>query len=80
MPIADAATPAPTYGHVRELEQPLDRAVLAVRAVQDGEDHVDVQAGHERFGGLRALLPRALDRKDGFVAGPRDEVDLAARR
>ena len=32
---ADAATPAPTYGTSSELEQPLHRAVLAERPVQD---------------------------------------------
>ena len=33
--------PGADVGHACELEQPLNGAVLAVRAVQDGEDDVD---------------------------------------
>ena len=43
MQSADAVTPAPTYGHVRELEQALDGSVLAERPVQHREDDVDAR-------------------------------------
>ena len=47
---ADAATPAPTYGDVRELEQPLHRPVLAERPVQDRQHDVDRAERRERPG------------------------------
>ena len=40
---AEASTPAPTYGHARELEQSLHGPVLAERAVQHREDDVDIR-------------------------------------
>ena len=43
MHAAEASTPEPTYGDVEQLEQPLDRAVLAERPVQDREDGVGVE-------------------------------------
>ena len=46
-PTAEASTPAPTYGHTGQLQQALEGAVLAVRAVQHGEDDVDLA---ERLG------------------------------
>ena len=45
---AEAATPAPTYGDVRELEQPLHRPVLAERPVQDRQHDVDRAERRER--------------------------------
>ena len=39
----EAATPAPTYGTPRELEQALHRPVLAERPVQDREHDVDAR-------------------------------------
>ena len=50
--------------HVGELEQPLDRAVLAVGSVQDREDHVEVEAGHDRLS--RAVRFAASDRSRGW--------------
>ena len=42
-----ASTPEPTYGNAGELEESLQRAVLAVRAVQQGKHDVDLA---ERLG------------------------------
>ena len=56
--------------HVGELEQALNRAVLAVWPVQDGEDDVEMQTGDRRLGRLGRRLRRALDRKDGLLARP----------
>ena len=42
----------PDVAHVGEVEQPLDRAVLAERAVQQGEDDVDLAEGARRLAGL----------------------------
>ena len=50
MQSAEAATPGADVGDAGELEQALDGAVLAERAVQDGQDDVD---GAERLGRLR---------------------------
>jgi hypothetical protein len=65
-------------GHVGQLEQSLNGAVLAVGPVQHGEDDVQVQAGDDRiaFGGIGAAA--AADRQDRLGAGPRDEMDLAS--
>jgi hypothetical protein len=65
-------------GYVGELEQTLNGAVFAVRTVQDRKDHVDVEPGHERFRRVRRLVLRALDREDGFVARPCDEVHFSS--
>ena len=75
---AEASTPEPTYGHAGELEQALDRAVLAVRAVQQREDDVD-RAEHARR--LAGLVHDQAAR--GRVAGEHDRgagaVDLGQR-
>ena len=52
---------------VGELEQTLDRAVLAVRAVQHREDHVEVEAGDDRLPPDRACRTCA-DRSRGCVS------------
>ena len=48
MPAADASTPAPTYGNVGQLEQALDRAVFAVRAMQHRKHHVELERAEHR--------------------------------
>ena len=50
MPAALAQHAGTDVGHAGELEQSLDGAVLAVRAVQDGED--DVDGGQELTGAV----------------------------
>ena len=56
--------------HVGELEQALYRAVLAVWAVQDREDDVEMETGDRRLGRLRRSPAAPLDRKDGLLARP----------
>ena len=58
-------------GDVRKLEQPLDRAVFAVRAMKHREDDVERKAGDCRVGA-------ALDRHDLLVARMRNQVGFAA--
>ena len=48
--------------HVRELEQALDGAVLAVRSVQHREDHVDVEPGDRASLGSAASGARLIER------------------
>ena len=48
MPTAEARTPAPTYGTIRELEQPLHRAVLASGPCSTGKHDVETQARSRR--------------------------------
>ena len=62
MPTAEASTPAADVGHVRQLEQSLDGAVLAVRAVQHREDDVEAEAGHGRRVRRRRRRAGARDR------------------
>ncbi len=49
---ADAEHARPDVAHVGELEQALDRAVLAERPVQQREDDVDLAEGARRLAGL----------------------------
>ena len=72
MQSAEAATPAPTYGDVRELEQALHRPVLAERPVEDRQDDVD---GAERRERARRRPERAASPPDRRL-GP----ELAACR
>jgi len=77
MPTAEPSTPAPTYATARELEHALNGAVLAVGAVQRGED--DVVAAHrrvERHRELEALLDGDL----GRVGVERDEPGISLGR
>ena len=70
MPAAEAAHAGAHEGHARELEQALDGAVLAERAVEDGE--VDVgprDHGAVRRGGAgRPRSPGLADEEDGRAA------------
>ena len=59
--------------HVRELEQALDRAVFAVRAVQHGKDDVEAEAGDDR------AVFAAIDREERVAARLRDEMRFARR-
>ena len=63
-PTAEASTPEPTYGHAGELQQALEGAVLAVRAVQHGEDDVDLAERLGHGAGL-AVDDLAVGRVDG---------------
>ena len=67
---AEAVTPGPDVADVGEVEQALDRAVLAERAVQEREDDVDLAEGARR-------LPGLVDH-EGAVGGARRDDD--ARR
>ena len=66
-------------GHVGELEQPLNRAVFTVGAVQHRKDDVEVQPGH---GGAAEIVVEpgraAIDRQHRLLARPRDHVHFAA--
>ena len=55
--------------HIGELEQPLDRSVFAVRAVQHGKHDVEPEAGHGR---LRCITP--IDGQERVATGMRDEM------
>ena len=78
MPTAEARTPQPTYGDVGQLEQPLNRAVLAVRSVQHRKDHVEAQSGERVAASARRRGRPAIDDEDRVVAGPRRQNDFAA--
>ena len=56
IPTADASDAGADVWDVGELEQTLDRAVLAIRPVQNWENHVEVQPGYDGFGWLGATL------------------------
>ena len=62
--------------HVGKLQQTLNRAVFAVRSVQDREDHVEIQPGDDR---LAFFVARGapIDRQDRFLARARHEVHFA---
>src|SRR5919202_2941538 len=60
--------PAPDIGDARELEHALDRAVLPIGAVQDGEDNV--HRAHSR--GRQLLLCPGRGGGDGSIGGARD--------
>ena len=62
MPTADASTPAPDVAHVGQLEQALQRAVLAERAVQQREDDVDLAEHARQLPGLEHLDVAVVDR------------------
>ena len=65
--------------HVGQLEQPLDRAVLAVRSVQHRKDDVEVEAGDDAPGPVRRRAAgAAIDREDRLLARPRHQVHFAA--
>ena len=68
---------AADIGDVGELEQPLHRAVFAIRTVQHREDHVETEAGHHRARAVLVTTGAAIDAQDRLVAGVRDEVHLA---
>ena len=72
MAAAEAKTPEPDVGDAGQLEQALERAVLAVGAVQQRQDDVDLAE-------LLGHLARLVDREPavGRVAG---EHDRGARR
>ena len=67
MAAAEAKTLAPTYGHAGHLQQALDGAVLAVRAVQRREDHVDAPSARGAVGRVEHHQPAR-----GRVAGQHD--------
>ena len=58
-------------GNVRELEQPLNRAVFAVGTMKHRKHHVEREAGDGRRGA-------ALDRHDLLIARMRKQVRFAA--
>ena len=67
--------------YVGQLQQALQRSVLAVRAMQDRKDHVERQAGYE--GALAVLTALGevavpLDGQDRFLAGSCDQVGFVA--
>ena len=62
MPTADASTPAPDVPHVGQLEQALQRAVLAERAVQQREHDVDLAEHARQLPGLEHLDVAVVDR------------------
>ncbi len=64
--------------HVGEFEQALHRAVLAVRPVQHREDHVEPDARDDRARFLVGAPVRPVDRQDGLLARPREQVHLAS--
>ncbi len=70
---------APHVGDVGELEQSLNGAVLAVRAVQHGEDHVQREARHGRRR-FCIVGPRRspIDENQRVVAGAWRQDDVAA--
>ena len=60
---------------VGELEQPLNRAVLAERAMQHGKDDVEAKAGHS--GAVVAFIGSSVDRDQRFIGRVGDEMRLA---
>ena len=86
MQSAEAATPAPTYGHAGELEQPLHRPVLAERPVQHREHDVDVAERRRRRSGRRRARAAPLlgsgaspRRARGGVAEPGSSAQRPSR-
>ncbi len=66
-------------GDVGELEESLDRSVLTERTVQHREDHIEIQARHQRLRPIVSMRgTRTVDREDRLFAGVSDEVDLAS--
>ncbi len=79
MPTADASTPRTDVGDVGEFQQPLNRAVLAVGAVEHGEDDVEAQP-RQRRRHLRVVAARlvSIDEDEGVVVGTRRQEHFAA--